>query len=353
MTTATTDFTQTDAYFAELELSPVDAVFLESLQIRLTKLGLTAKITESGTVEAELKQCGQAYILGIFVSAKEVFYRDAFVDDEVQRGRALYTVLERKFDRKQSHWMENVKTPLEKHIFVVREEGGVRDKQFEQVMLAIELNMNHAAKTVCWAGELKHETRSAFSPVAHRAHEQPDLGVGRASLSDYETPLPLAAKVTLPFKPQDHAALVAQVAKRGNRVAIMDVTAKLFRRIMGMDYRLVKGDRWPEVARGDNDWSMPAGVGMLSTGEEVALTFCLYLALAHDAVTEGMCLGIRESLNRIDMNRQYKAFGLLRDFIAATGASVCFQTDKSDLQRLAERRMKVGANIASQALQYQ
>jgi hypothetical protein len=355
--TATVDLTATNEHFADYKLSPVDTDFLDVIQAHLTKLGLSARLTDEGTVQAVLTQLGQPYALGIFVSAREVFYRDAEIDDQVSRGRNLLQALKWTFDRKQAHWVGDTKTTtkLATYLFVVRDESAAHDPQFDPIMLDVELNMYHAPKRICWLGELDQVTRPAFTPVAHRAHEQPTIHCGRASFNEFDKPFDYVGTVTRPFKPQDHASLVEQLAARGNRTAIMKLTEQLFRSVMGIDYRLVEGDGWPEVARGPagvNDWSMPAGVGMLSQGEETVLTFCLFLALAHDAVEDGMVIGVRESLNRVDPNRQFKAFDLLRDFIAATGASVCYQTDKSECIRLAESRMKVGVALASQAKQY-
>ena len=353
---ATVDLTETNEHFAESKLSPVDTAFLDVIQAQLTKLGLNAKLTDNGTVEAELTQLGRPYALGIFVSANEVFYRDAGIDEDIQRGMRLNDVLERKFGSKQAHWVDGCKSKLEKVLFVVRAEDADQDPQFDGAMLAAELNMNYVLKRICWLGELDEVTRPSFTPVAHRAHQQPTFACSRASVHEFEKPIfDFAGTVTLPFNPQDFATMVEQVATRGNSAAIKGLTGKLFRTVMGIDYRLVDGDAWPEVARGPvgaSDWSMPAGMGMLSQGEETTLAFCLWLALAHDSVVEGMVVGVREHLNRVDSNRQYRMFGLLRDFIAATGASVRFQTDKSDSRSLAERRLKVGVDIAAQAATY-
>lgn len=348
---AAIDLTETNEHFAESKLSPVDTAFLDVIQSQLTKLGLNAKLTDNGTVEAELTQFGQAYALGIFVSASEVFYYDADVKEELSKGRRLLEVLERKFNSKQSHWVSNAKSELAKYLFVVRAEGPPQDPQYDGAMMTVEMNMYAAPKIICFLGQLDRLTRPAFAPVAHRASEAPTIVFSRASFNEFDKPFDYAGKVTLPFEQQDHAKLVEQLATRGNRNAIKSLTSELFRRIMGLDYRLVDGDAWPEVARGDADWSMPVGVCMLSQGEEVVVTFCLFLALAHDAVTEGMYVGVRESLNRIDANRQFRLYDVLRDFIAATGASVCMLTDKSECLRLAESRMKVGVTLASQAMQ--
>lgn len=353
---AAVDLTETNEIFAESKLSPVDTAFLDVIQAHLTKLGLTAKLTEFGTVEAELTQFGQTYALGIFVSAKEVFYRDAHIDEDLRKGKRLIELLERKFTRKQAHWVDGSNSKLEKTLFVVREEGEVHDAQFDAVMMDVELNMHYAVKRICWLGELDEVTRSAFTPVAHRAHRQPTFACSRASFNEFEkATFDYAGTVTLPFDPRDCASMVEQVATRGNSAAIKKLTGQLFRHVMGIDYRLVDGDAWPEVARGPagaSDWSMPVGAGMLSQGEETLVAFCLYLALAHDAVVDCMVIGVREHLNRVDSNRQYKVFGLLRDFVAATGTSVCFQSDKSDSRGLAERRIQIGVNIAGQAAQY-
>lgn len=355
-TTQAIDLTETNETFAEQKLSPVDTVFLEVIRARLAKLGLNAKLTENGAVEAELTQFGQPYALGVFVSANEVFYRDAGIDEDLRSGKSLIELLERKFARKQAHWVGGSKTKLEKILFVVRGEGTVPDPQFNAVMMDVELNMHYAVKRICWLGELDEVTRSAFTPVAHRARQQPTFSCSRASFNEFEkATFDFAGTVTLPFNPRDCASMVEQVATRGNSAAIKKLTGQLFRHVMGIDYRLVDGDAWPEVARGPagaSDWSMPVGVGMLSQGEETVVAFCLYLALAHDAVVEGMVIGVREHLNRVDSNRQYKVFGLLRDFVAATGASVCFQTDNGDSRSLAERRIQIGVNIAAQAAQY-
>lgn len=351
MTTETIDFTETNEQFADMRLPPVDAAFLAVIQAHLTTLGLTATISDSGAVHAELSQCGQPYALGIFVSAAEVFYRDEEVEKRLRSMGSLIQVLDRNFTSKQSHWVDAANTKLAKYVFVVRAEGQVPDAQFDGAMMAVEMNMYAAPKFVCFLGDLDRLTRSAFTPVAHRAHAQPKITFSRASFNEFDkAPFEYAQLVTLPFEPQNHPQLVEQLAARGNSNAIKALTSQLFRRVMGMDYRLVDGDAWPEVARGPaSDWSMPVGIGMLSRGEEMAVTFCLFLALAHDAVTEGMYVGFRESLNAVDPGRQFRMFEVLRDFIAATSASVCLQTDKNELLRLAESRMKLGVDLASNA----
>lgn len=340
--------------FAEQELSPVDAAFPDLIFHALTRMGFSPFKMESGTVCAELTVFGEVYALAHFASAREVFYTDEHVlRNQGRKDFRLYHELYRKFRTKQSIWADTDDKKyarVDKYLFVVDYDGVSDDDSLYGVLkMEVENDMYVMKKVLCNMDSLRGAVSSPFAPVAHRANDTPEVHCTRASIHPFDkAPLDFDSTVTSVFKPADYDALVATLANRGNRKAIQAVTAALFQRIMGKDYSIVAGDEWPEVSRGPkSDHGMP--YFMLSRGEQVALPFCLYLALAHDAVTEGMCIGISESLNALDSLRQLNAYDCLRHFIIATGASVYIRTDKTDCLQMAERKLVLAKTLARRA----
>lgn len=340
--------------FAEQELSPVDAAFPDLIFQALTRMGFSPFKTESGTVCAELTVFGEIYALAHFASAREIFYTDEHVlRNQERKDFRLYNELYRKFRTKQSLWADigdKKYDRMDKYLFVVDYDGVSDDDLLYGVLkMEVENDMYVMKKILCDMDSLRTAVSSPFAPVAHRANAVPAVHCTRASIHPYDKPpLDFDGTVTTVFSPADYDAMVRTLANRGNRKAIQAVTAALFQRIMGKDYSIVAGDEWPEVSRGvKSEHGMPHFI--LSRGEQVALAFCLYLALAHDDVTEGMCIGISESLNALDTLRQLNAYDCLRHFIIATGASMYIRTDKSDCLQMAERKLVLAKTLAQRA----
>lgn len=346
------DFHAINEIFENRKLPPVDEAFLPVLLERLRSLGLEASITEAGVVRADLTRHGHTYAVGMFASARQVFHSSEDIVRQCQR-RSLIDVMNYKLREQQSQWFESEPRGVDRYLYIVKPDDFTIPPGLAGVALDAELDCYCALKTVCSLDELASRMLSPFADVARRANDEPVLHCGRASRSEFETSFDYAALATLPFRPEQFAQLVAQVGRRRDPAAVRALAATLLRRILGSDYRVVDGDAWPELARGDNDWSLPPY--MLGHGELVALSFALFLALAYEQVQagqgQGMCVGVSESLNALDLVRQFNALDLLRDFVAATGASVCFQTDKSDIRGLVERKVKHGQDIAKQAAQ--
>lgn len=340
------DMTETNEIFKEQALTLVDEPFLLEILEQVIGTGLAvARITANGTVCAELTQAGVPYARALLVSAREVFYTDEDVEEKQGKGWSLVQTLDRKLSGKQARWLDCDKSSLDTYIFIVKPKGFKLPAGQQVMPQHVELDMYYARKVVCSIEDLARVLAPAFSCVAHRASLAPRIECSRASLHEFDPPFEFAKTVTHPFKPQVHDELVAEVAVRGNAKAIKRLTEVLFQRILGSDYRLADGDCWPDVIRGDGDEGMP--MFMLGNGERVALSFCIFLALCHDRVEENMCIGVKESLNALDMSRLLNTFDLVRDFVAATGVSICFQTDRNDSRTWAERKVKKGIELAN------
>ena len=338
--------------FAEQELSPLDAPFQDLIFNALTGMGFTPFKSDSGTVCAEMTVLGQTYALAHFASAREVFY----TDEHVLRlqGRSdfkLHKELYFKFRRKQSIWAEGDDSKyrsMDKYLFIIDYDGVSADDSLYGILKSeLENDMYVMKKVLCTLDSLRGAVSSPFAPVAHRANDMPQVYCTRASINPYEEArADFASTATTVFKPADYDAMAQTLANRGNSKAVKGVAAILFQRIMGADYSLVEGEGWPEVSRSGADAEFGLPYFMLSRGEQVGLAFCLYLALAHDEVREGMCLGISETLNALDPLKQLNAYDCIRHFILATGASVYIRTDKSESLQMAERKLMLAKTMA-------
>lgn len=342
--------------FAELELSPVDTAFLDNMFPKLVGYGLNPVRTLNGTLCVELKAFGAAYAVAHIVSAREVFYTDEHVALDSGRPDNLCKKLLHKLHGKQRLWVEHDDAShkhLERLIFIVDADGISFDEKFAVLRMTIENDMYAAKKTLCTWGTLRDAMASPFRPVAHRAHDRPSVYCTRSSVHEFD-PKPkadYATTVTAAFKPANFSSMQEEIATRANRNAVRAVAGKVFRRIMGTDYLVVEGDEWPEVSRSGPDGGMP--YFMLSNGEKMVLAFALFLALAHDQVEEGMCIGVCGSLNALDTMRQLHAYDCLFHFMVATGASVYFRSDNSDCQVLAERKLVLAQTLVRHAIEFQ
>ena len=339
--------TDLNEMYKEMKLSPLDNLGLARIEEELARLGIPAVRTEQGTVRAELKCFGQNYLVAFFVSGREVFY----TDEHVQAGklRSGHHPLVAALHEKQELWLEKEDRtyhPLERRIFIVDFEGFAARPENTHLVQTIELDLQVGQKVFCTLDSLREAVTSPFRPVAHRANEKPFAHHTRASRYDFDKPTPdYDALVTKHYEPNAFPAMCEQWAKRGNRAAVLKVASKVFSRILGSTYHLVDVDDCPEVARVGSSESLPAyGI---SRGEQAVLSYSLFLALQHDRVREGMCIGIKESLNGLDELRHMKALTCLAEFVMATGASVYYQTDKTEPLRLAEKYLKDAVKIAA------
>jgi hypothetical protein len=336
--------------YKEMELSPLDEQGLEQIQKALEALGLTAVRTETGTVRAELKRFGTNYILAHFVSGREVFYTDEHIFEMQERRRPGQTNAHlQKLQRKQDMWVEKDERtyhPLSKRIFIVDLDNAAADPLYSRFVQEIELDLYAAQKWVCTLEGLREALSCPFRPVAHRAFEQPFAHYTRASVSEFDKPGPdFKVLVTWHFNPADFRTMCKQLMERKNRAGVLSVAATIFARIMGSSYSLVENDGDLEMVRGPGP-SMPDF--MIGNGERTAMSFCLFLALAHDRMAEGMCIGIKESLNTLDSLRLIKTMAVLSEFVIATGASVYLQTDKSENLQFAKLMLEEAVKIAGE-----
>lgn len=337
--------------YKEKELSPLDEQGLNQIQKHLESLGVTAVRTETGTLRAELKRFGTNYILAHFVSGREVFYRDEHIEAaEAEAWRGGPNPQLRKLQSKQRLWLKgDVKTysDLAKRIFVVDLDNAAADPQYTAFAQQLELDMQVSLKVLCTLESLHEAIAAPFRPVAHRAFDEPFVHCTRASVCEFDKPIPdFKALVTRLYKLDDFRTMCKQLQERKNRAAVLATASRAFTRIMGASYSLVDTDGDIEMVRGAGSQPMPDF--MVGRGELTAMSYCLFLALAHDRVNEGMCIGIKESLNTLDSLRHLKALTVLAEFVIATGASVYFQTDKSDYVHLAEVLLSEATRIASQ-----
>jgi hypothetical protein len=338
--------------FAEQELSPLDAASLTKIHQELKRIGIDATITQSGTVCAELKAFNETYALAHFVSAREIFYRDEYVDRYKERSDyRLHQELLQKLHCKQRLWVEldaEKFSKLDKYIFVVDSDGVTSRDEYGVFRVEVENDLFRAKKVLCTLDALREVVSSPFNPVAHRANVEPAVYCTLASTLPFNPPkADFNDTVTAVFRPADYPAMCDALTKRGNSKAIKALVGNLFQRVMGAEYRLIDGTAWPEVSQSISKLGLP--YFLLSNGEQVALSFCLFLALAHDEVGEGLCIGIRESLNSLDTLRQLNAYDCLRFFVVATGSSVYLQSDNAQNLQLAERKLTLAKNLARRA----
>lgn len=189
--------------------------------------------------------------------------------------------------------------------------------------------------------EFKQDSEDAFASVAHRAHVHPSLYCVQCG-SRSKGPVPdFDAVVTSRFEPAKIGNLLAELALRGNRRGIQSAAASAFSLIRGADHQLLFVDSWPEVAvkgtLGEEDMTLP--LALLSRGEQVIVAFCVYLALTHDQVTAGMCLGFTDSVTSMDLQMQSNLFNCLGQFSSASGVSLYIEVSSRDTLQLAERML--------------
>lgn len=326
------------------------SAFVDAISKRLTEIGMTPEGLENGLVKAELKAGANTYGIAVFVSADRVFYRDSEIDDEVERlGRNLMDVVYRQFTRKQYEWLQDI---IQKHrghdtyLFVIGPDSLTRQEQFPGLCWRIEMDDRAVKKVVCSMRDIEEVLSSPFNPVAHRASGSPKLYLTREEQMSFEDPHPdFNGLVTALYRPADFENMVKELEKRPNRNSVKRVAEKVFHRVMGCDYILTEGDAWPEIAHKGQDWSIP--YFMASKGEQIALTFALFLALAHDNVAEGMCLGFKSTLNAMDLLRYTGALDCLRQFVLATGASLYIQTDKGEIRDFTDRKLSKAMTFAT------
>lgn len=335
--------------YKECKLSPLDEQGLDQIQKRLERLGINAVRTETGTIRAELKRYGVNYILGHFVSGREVFYTDEHIRKLLDEGRRTAPRLD-KFHSKQQMWLEKdgrEYRALAKRVFIVDLDNAMADPQYSRFVQELALDMYGSLKVLCTLDGLRDAISSPFRAVAHRAFDEPFAHYTRASVNEFEKPVPdFKGLVNRLYQPTDFGLMCKRLVERKNTGAVLAVASNIFARIMGPEYSLVVNDDEVEMVRGAGTAPMPDF--MVGKGELTAMSFCLFLALAHDRVTEGMCIGIKESLNYLDSIRHLRALAVLSDFVIATGAAVYFQTDKTDYRQFAEILLPEAIKVAAE-----
>jgi len=186
-----------------------------------------------------------------------------------------------------------------------------------------------------------------FEPVSPRAHANPQVLSGKASQARLQAAVSrFDDVVTSSFNPNDLAKLLLEVPRRENAAGVKAVAAKLFRRVLGPDYALVEADGWPMVQQGDGE-GVP--VFLISRGERAVLSFCVYLALAHDMVQPGMCLGLKGVIEEVDSARRLAMVECLGQFMLATGSSLYIQTENQDVLRTVTTYLVPVARLAAGA----
>ena len=340
------DFSKINESLDDYNLPLVDQPMLVAIFEQLEKIGLEPRYSEAGTVVIELKSFGQTYARAHFVSAAELFYPMESVPEA-----QLYQSLLLNLNRKQNMWADSELRDaryLEKYVFVVDGSGITKEDKYAIFAMELEANNRFARKSLCTLDSMEEAISSPFSAVAHRANAEPKLYVSTASMGWGEPgAADFNATVTALFRPAAFATYQAEIEAQPNAHDIKELVRKLFQRIMGTHYTLVDGDGWPEVTQSFMDYSVP--YFLLSSGEQTALCFCLYLALEHGLVTPGQCLGIRCSLDRIDDMKRIRALDCLRYFVIATGSSIYHCTDNSQSRVLTERIVKPAMDMVCSA----
>jgi hypothetical protein len=208
------------------------------------------------------------------------------------------------------------------------------------ILRMLEDNMDFARKYVVSADQLLARLSPVFEDLSQRANEHPELSLfaelNRRSGPDTAVTMALAATWGRQLVVPTRLLAPENAADRA-------LTSAIYARVMGRDFSL-KGEESGVLFC---QKYVPRGCEAVfaSNGERTGYELSAFLTRAYRNVTPGMTVGIHGSLSGLDALKGISALEVLRDFMQATGASIQFQSPKSETRALAKLKFAKVATI--------
>lgn len=314
----------------------------------LAGLGLTG-IENEGLVR--LVQPAEANTGFIFlVTATELFGEDPMQREELEfaqrRGtsKSWQTVALDHFSRKVAMWQEVDVDFFGQHAYllVVDLDGWLNKPGNREVALRLFHDVRGVRKIVCGPKDLTSILVNPFG--APRASEKlAQFDVQRMDPHSFEPPVrDFVTTVTHPFVQVANTEVwLQQLVDHPETERVAALANTLVRRVMGAEYELYASRL--EVILDRNGRRMPMPWFMLGMGEQYALSFCVFAALAFEDTSKPASqqwLGLTDAMNYLDLSHYVLALDVLRDFVIATGANVYLRTNKENYRELAKGKLE-------------
>ena len=298
----------------------LDVAQLDSMAALLSRNGIAFTTTDEA-LRCELSVAGKAYATVYLIPAVSVF---ADIEPGSTVGASLEVTQERILG---PEYFERTTKSL--HLLVVGTADFLSKPDVARATVDVVHNLSYAKKEVLTPEDALEWLRRPFFQLegAQRANAAPFL----ATVADLrQESLPAATQLF------DLEATLRDSEEP--RHMVRELASKLYRRCMGSEHKVFWVDGVPELGRSHEEGGMEATY--CSSGERIAFAVSLFMARAMMDVTPGMCIGFHNSFDRMDTLRQVGAYDCLREFIAATGASVLIHSAKESLRQLAGMRIK-------------
>lgn len=296
------------------------AAQLASLAALLTANGIAFTSTEEA-LRCELSIVGKPYATVYLVSAEDVFVTDPVTG---KFSESLDVIQEQLLSPEYS-----ARTKNSLHLLVIGDAAFLAQPEVARAAVDVTHNLSYAKKEVLTHEQALEWLRRPFFQLkgTQRANTAPFL----ATVADLrQEGLPT---VTHLFNLDE-----TLYNSEESRHLVRDLAGQLYRRCMGSDHKVFWVDGIPELGRSHEEGGMEAIY--CSSGERIAFAVSLFMARAMMDVTPGMCIGFHNSFDRMDTLRQVGAYDCLREFVAATGASIFIHSAKESLRQLAGMRIK-------------
>lgn len=297
-----------------------------AIQAQLDAAGYSYDVTPKNTLRM-VRSVGDKPFAAVHIAVAESFIGDAVHDQD----DACEPLWEYHFDELS----EDVDKRLDTYLLLVGDDEYIHRSEFGYLLEALPLNADTAKKHICGLSEVMAWVANPFSPWATPASDAPVIYTVRERNPAYDDPAP-RNDANLMFHPPQAGFKpdipVEQMAE------VQALTAHLLRRILGAAYRV----EWP-----DSDGEQPC-VGRsggelplwyVSNSERLVFALALFLAQAYVSRQAGLYVHIPNVLGQLDSLRRLTVLDCLRDFLMATGASLYFESNKSDVVTLAYRKM--------------
>lgn len=222
-------------------------------------------------------------------------------------------------------------TRVDQYLFVIATPQEQQAMAESGLLAAVETEQSYARKEVCTLEQLERRLAGLFPAQEgeNRAFEKPTLTLLREVMD----------------RPAEAPALTHMVT--GGRIdtpaadftpAQRELASAIYARIMGRGFCLIWGDDGAQLAQSHNPSGVPAAHG--SRGEQAGLALALLLAKAAGEVRPGTTIGLHGNLHALDAFKLLAALDVLREFMAATGASIEIQTANTNVLGLAKMKFK-------------
>lgn len=314
--------------------------FLTGARRQLASMGINAVRSSEGPLRAELEAFGTVYAVAYFVCISRLLAEGRSIQERLN----VFSDLQR-----QCCSAEARSVPFAKDLYLVllADEEAKQHPDFGDIQTRLEQDQHYAKKIICSVEELDEWVGNPFRPVDIRANEQPLFTcLGKNSFQEEEVP---RQTPTDSLRNNQVPRMLKDLEKRGNKLEVQKLTTKLLRRVLGAGYDVVWG---AELALGRIGDKREIPVQFCSSGEQTAVAFSLFLALHHDQGMPGMCLEFMNALNSLDTLRHLGALDCIRDFAIATGASIQYESVKTDLRDWATRKIQPAMVSSSRIEEY-